>query len=127
MIHLTECDLGNDAILKPSIPKNYWTKIGVEDSKTPRVCAAPTIRQCLLGMSKPLQGLVLNVYQSFDTNYIPAGLCPDSTITNEVWYLSETKFVKSFSIKIGEATTPRHFYVNSQKYELWEFDYKFHL
>lgn len=47
MFHVSKRDLGEKVILTPSIPRD--TAKG-EDRVTPRVCFAPTVEQCVIGI-----------------------------------------------------------------------------
>ena len=48
--------------LEPRVPDNFFTKKGFEDSKTPRVCFAPTIDQCLMAISQKCDGIEFYVF-----------------------------------------------------------------
>lgn len=78
----------NDDLLTPSIPDNYFTKSGYEDNKTPRVCFAPSIDQCLMALSQNIEGLEFYVHVPEDEQnvvYPTEKQVPDCKITGEVW------------------------------------------
>lgn len=78
----------NLTTLRASVPNNYMTKNGFEDSKTPRVCFSPTVDQCLMALSKKCEGAEFYVYVPVGRyKYHKATIkeVPDSSITGEVW------------------------------------------
>lgn len=80
----------DDEIIKPRIPDNFMTKHGYEDNKTPRVCFAPSIDQCLMALSQKCKGFELYVHVPEDINkkyvkYPTKKEVPDVDITGEVW------------------------------------------
>ena len=101
---ISEKDLG-DVTLKPRVPRNYMTKHGYEDSETPRISFAPSIDQCLAGLSQNLDDKTFYVYEPVDISkcevYKPnSKAVPDSDITNELWITNETKLKPVKKIKI---------------------------
>ena len=84
-MHLT-----NIKIIKPTVPDNYMTKNGYEDGKTPRVCFAPTINQCLMALTRKYPGAEFYVYtpsKKYNTHKATKKEVPDSNITEETWIL----------------------------------------
>jgi len=93
LFHVSFTPLANKT-LKPRVPKNFFTREGVEDAKTPRVSFAPTLQQALQGLSTNLKGKKLYVYRApAATSYrkITAKEVPDAGITDEVWVTEPVK------------------------------------
>lgn len=91
--------------LKPRVPKNYLTKNGYEDGETPRVSFAPSIDQCLAGLSQNLDDKTFYVYEPVDISkcevYKPnKKAVPDSEITNELWITNPVEIKQVKKIKI---------------------------
>ena len=98
-------DKKNLESLDPRVPNNFFTKNGYEDSETKRVCLAPSIDECLAGMSKNLDNKVLTVYEPVDISnhkvYKPNSTAvPDSKITNELWVCDTIPIRKVRDIRI---------------------------
>ena len=53
---ISENKFPNNSELKPRIPKNFFTENGYEDAKTARISFAPSIQQCLAGLSQDVEG-----------------------------------------------------------------------
>lgn len=88
LYHLSKSE--NIKIIKPSVPDNYMTKNGYEDGKTPRVCFAPTINQCLMALTWKCPGEEFYVYtpsKKYNTHKATKKEVPDSNITEETWIL----------------------------------------
>ena len=78
----------DDEVLQPRIPENYFVRSGYEDSHTPRVCFAPSIDQCLMGLSENLEGKEFYVHIPEDVHKLTHPTkkqVPDCEITGEVW------------------------------------------
>lgn len=78
----------DDEVLQPRIPDNYFTRSGYEDSRTPRVCFAPSIDQCLMGLSENLEGKEFYAHIPEDVHKLTHPTkkqVPDCEITGEVW------------------------------------------
>lgn len=90
-------------ILKPKIPDNFFTKNGYEDNTTARVCFAPSIDQCLMGLSNNCRGKEFYVHIP-DSNIIyykpTVKQVPDSKITGEMWCKSEVRLKCVGKIKV---------------------------
>ena len=119
----------NLKILNPRIPDNYMTKNGYEDSKTKRVCFAPTIDQCLMGLSQNLKGKELYVYiPDGDYNlYSPTVKeVPDSDITNEIWIKEPVKVKLVSKIKVikDKGLDGKKYKYGNHEAELYEWDWK---
>ena len=91
--HLSQTNLDGKTI-QPTVPSNYMTKNGYEDSKTKRVCFATSIDGCLRGLSLKCEGMKLFVHVP-DGNYNiykPSNKeVPDASITGEVWIKKAVK------------------------------------
>lgn len=94
MYFISERNFDNKT-LTPKIPHNYFTQNGYEDCTTRRVCFAPSINKCLMGMSYNCAGKEFFVHKpikddirAFKPNRV---LVPDSKITGEIWVLSPVK------------------------------------
>lgn len=91
--------------LNPRVPRNYLTKNGYEDSETPRISFAPTIDQCLAGLSQNVEGNTYYVYQPKNISkcqvYKPnTKAVPDSSITGELWITNPTELTRVTKIKV---------------------------
>jgi ribosomal protein S18 acetylase RimI-like enzyme len=119
----------NGKILSPRIPDNYFTKNNYEDNTIKRVCFAPSIDKCLMGLSQNLKGEELYVYEpdgEYEIYKPDKNLVPDSSITGELWILKPVKLKKLAKIKVigdaGEDGIP--FYYGDNKAELYKWNYK---
>lgn len=117
--------LGDNVEITPKIPNNYWTKMGVEDNKTPRICVTNTLRQSLMAISAPIENKILYVYGAVTDLYIKAKNVPDAKLTNEYWILAPTRFEFMFKILVTNPIEPFKYIVDGKQYELWSFDYKY--
>ena len=130
---LSENDM-NEKVLQPRIPNNFMTKNGYEDNKTKRVCFAPTIDQCLMGLSMNLKDKEFYVhipYPEININkliYKPSiKEVPDSKITGEVWIKVPIKSICIGKILVtGDAGEPGipYTYGNGQTAELYKWNWK---
>ena len=118
--------------LVPRIPDNFMTKNKYEDSKTPRVVFAPSINQCLMGLSRNLTNEEFYVYTPYliDLNKLKKphiNQVPDCEITGEVWSTEKIRVKKVGKIKVTkDAGKDGHPYIfgNQQKAELYDWEYK---
>lgn len=118
--------------LVPKIPDNFMTKNKYEDSKTPRVVFAPSINQCLMGLSRNLTNEEFYVYTPYliDLNKLKKphiNQVPDCEITGEVWSTEKIRVKKVGKIKVTkDAGKDGHSYIfgNQQKAELYDWEYK---
>lgn len=117
-------------IVSPSIPDNYFTKNGYEDSHTKRVCFGPDINRCLMAMSRNVTGQEFYVMVpdgEYEIYKPTAKEVPDSTVTKEVRIKEPVKVKCIGKVKCtGDAGKPgRVFtYGNGQKAELYDWKYK---
>lgn len=113
----------------PRIPDNYMTRHGYEDSKTPRVCFAPSINSCLMALSQKCTGMELYVYipdGNYEIYHPSVSQVPDVNITGEVWIKSKVRVKKIGKIKvIGDKGLDGHPYRYGNKTaELYDWDWK---
>jgi len=90
-MHYHISDVKELVTLMPHVPEGAdWGEPGI-----PRVCAAPTIEQCLLSLedvSLPV-GVVYAIdcapsVSNVDVQLWPDGYVDDAAVTGEVWYLA---------------------------------------
>ena len=113
----------------PRIPDNYMTRHRYEDSKTPRVCFAPSINSCLMALSQKCTGMELYVYipdGNYEIYHPSVSQVPDVNITGEVWIKSKVRVKKIGKIKvIGDKGLDGHPYRYGNKTaELYDWDWK---
>lgn len=118
-------------IMEPRVPNNFFTDKGFEDNVTKRVCFAPSIDKCLMGLSQNLKGKQFYVYEpvKYSRIYKPnTKAVPDSKVTDELWIKEPVQVRKVSTIKVikdaGKDGLPFE-YGNGQKAELYEWDYEF--
>lgn len=119
----------DNRVLKPKVPSNYFTKNGYEDNKTKRVCFAPSIDQCLMGLSQNLTGKEFYVHIPIDDvkGYHPSTKeVPDSKITGEIWVKEDVRIKCIGKIKVikDKGTDGIPFTYGSNTAELYEWDWK---
>lgn len=122
----------NLTVLEPKVPDNFLTRNKYEDSKTPRVSFAPTINQCLMGMSENVDGNEYYVYIPYQIDYNKlvkphTNQVPDCNITGEVWALQPVRVKCVGKIKaIGDAGLPGHPYTygDDKIAHLYDWEYK---
>ena len=102
LYHISSSNI-NGKTLIPKVPNNILTKLGVEDSKTPRVSFAPTVDHALLaiGFNRLKTGpKELSVFEPANYNNLKIidskelsmkGKVPDADKTKEVWVLNRVK------------------------------------
>lgn len=95
MYHISAYYLGKKIVLMPKVPS---TVMADEDNETARVCFAPSIEQCLLGIrgTKSIDKTYTGQYGYFlystEETLEPAGTrVPDFYRTNEHWSLKPVK------------------------------------
>lgn len=118
------------SVLKPRVPSNYFTKNGFEDSETARVSFAPSINQCLMGLSQNNTGKVFYVYEPKNKKSLSVykpnkKAVPDSDLTGELWVTSdvELKRVKKI-VCTGDLGLPgKKFNYGNSSAELYDWDY----
>lgn len=116
--------------MEPRVPNNFFTDKGFEDNVTKRVCFAPSIDKCLMGLSQNLKGKQFYVYEpvKYSKIYKPnTKAVPDSKVTDELWIKEPVQVRRVSTIKVikdsGKDGLPFE-YGNGQKAELYEWDYE---
>ena len=118
--------------LEPDIPDNFMTKNGYEDNTTQRISFAPSINQCLMGLSRNLSGEEFFVYilRDVDKNklqYPDKNKIPDVGITSEAWVTVPVRVQKFGKIRVLNAGTEKHEYTytrftnGTQSGKVWHF------
>ncbi len=117
--------------LEPRVPDNFFTKNGYEDGETPRVCFAPTIEQCLMGLSQNLKEKEFYVFipeEVPEENIYKPTIeeVPDSGITDETWITCPVKLKKVGKIKVlGDSGLDGHpFNYGDKTAELYDWDWE---
>lgn len=92
-------------LLTPRVPNNYFTKNGYEDSKTPRVCFAPSIDKCLMALSQKCSDMELYIHtpesgQQLDVHKPTIDEVPDCAITGEIWVKNKVRMKCIGKIKV---------------------------
>ena len=118
--------------LSPRVPKNFFTEKKYEDDTTKRVSFAPSINQCLMGLSQNVTGKTYYVYEPADKKkldiYKPnAKAVPDSDLTEELWVTNDVKLKRVGKIKCtGDTGEEGHkFKYGNQEAELYDWNYRF--
>ena len=86
----------DDKTLEPRVVDNYFTRNGYEDDTTKRVSFAPSVNQCLMGLSQDVSNKGFYVYEPSDRSnldiYKPnPKAVPDSSVTGELWVTTPVK------------------------------------
>ena len=118
-------------ILEPRVPDNFFTKNGYEESETGRVCFAPSIDQCLMGLSQNLTNKEFFVHIPIITKdtkiYTPTlSEVPDAKITGEIWITTPIKIKNIGKIRvIKDSGKPgRKFSYGDKEAELYDWDWE---
>ena len=120
----------NIKTINPSIPNNFMTKNNYEENKTKRVCFAPSIDQCLMGLSRNCEGEEFYVYtpiKDYKTYSPNIKDVPDSGITGEIWIKEPVDVICIGKIKVldtNRSPGKSYTYGNEKTAELYAFDYK---
>ena len=90
-------------LLYPSVPKNWFTINGCEDSKTPRVRLYPTIEGALMARENISEDDIYYVFETVEKNIVfepSLEDVPSSEVTGEVWCLHpvDLKYVKNIRV-----------------------------
>lgn len=127
--HLSFNNMNNKTIT-PSIPNNYMTKNGYENSTTKRVCFSSSIEGSLISLSQNLKNKMLYVHIPYDEEierYTPmVSEAPDVLLTNEVWVTKPVKLKCIGKIKINNAKPEplSYTYGNNKQVELYSWNYE---
>ena len=118
-----------DKILYPRIPNNYFTKNGYEDSITPRVCLAPSIKNALMALGRKHKDDILHVYipiKKYKIYHPSLDEVPDVKITGEVWAKEPImlKYIGSIKVLGDKGKNGFKFKYGDYTAELYEWEYK---
>lgn len=128
LYHISTSNL-NGKTLYPKIPSNYFTKNNYEDNTTKRVCFAPSINKCLMGLSQNCTGMefFVHVPDGEYEIYKPSPKeVPDSIITGEIWITEPVKLkcIGKISV-IGDSGKPGHpFKYGTHIAELYDWEWE---
>lgn len=116
-------------VLSPRIPDNYFTRHGYEDTKTKRVCFAPSIDKSLMALSNNITGKEFYVHIAIGEYkvYKPTvKQVPDSKVTGELWVTKPIKVSCIGKIKvISDMGLPGHkFSYGDKEAELYDWKYE---
>lgn len=119
----------DDEVLSPRIPDNYFTRHGYEDTKTKRVCFAPSINKSLMALSNNITGKEFYVHIAIGEYkvYKPTvKQVPDSKVTGELWVTKPIKVSCIGKIKvISDMGLPGHkFSYGDKEAELYDWKYE---
>ena len=122
----------DQTILQPRIPNNYLVKNGYEDDKTKRICFAPSIDKCLMGLSRNLKGERLCVHVAVDYDNLKMKKptvkeVPDSKITGEIWILEpvELEYIGDIEVIKDKGLEGHKFkYGDNKEAELYDWEWK---
>ena len=123
-----------DTSMLPRVPHNFFTENGYEDAETPRVCFAPSVDECLAGLSQNVEGKMFYVYSPVDISKCemakPDNIAvPDSDITNELWCTNAVDVEQVGKIKVtgnrGEDGVKfKYGEHEAELYNDWEYEFK---
>jgi uridine kinase len=130
--HVSDTNLSGKTIM-PSIPNNYMTEHGFENNTIARISFAPSIVQCLAGISDNLEGKIFYVHEP--SNYddlvtmtnediIKQSYVPDAAITGELWSMKPTQVRCVAKIKVLKAIKKPHTYAygnNTASLYFWNY------
>jgi len=104
LYHIAQQEL-DGKIVKPKIPENLFTKLGLEDKTIPRISFAPTINQCITAIgNNRIEGSIEKRWIVFEpSNYntikiisnkelIRRKLTIDAKYSGEIWVTSTIEF-----------------------------------
>lgn len=125
---ISEKDMDGKTI-NPRVPDNFFTKNGFEDAETKRVSFAPSVGQCLQGMSYNVKNKRFYVYEpdgSHDVWKPTKNAVPDSGITGELWIKDPVKLKRVGVIECtGDTGEDGHkfTYGDGKTAELYDWNY----
>lgn len=128
---ISEHDMDNQT-LKPRVTSNWLTQNGYEDSTTPRISFAPTVDQCLSGLSQNVKDKTFYVHEPKDITkqkiFKPnTKAVPDSAITGELWATNDVTLKRVGIIKVlkDKGTPGMKFNFGNSSAELYEWEFKY--
>ena len=119
--------------LEPRVAKNFFTENGYEDNETKRVSFAPSVNQCLMGLSQDVSNTDFYVYEPSDRSnldiYKPnPKAVPESSLTGELWVTNPVSLKRVGVIRCTGDTGEegRKFNYGTHTAELydWNFEWK---
>lgn len=129
--HVSKQDL-DGVVLNPRVPINSWfIDNGYEDCKTPRICVAKSIDDCLTAIGDNIKDMVLNVYiiepvsEELKIKHPSKKEVPDVEITNEIWILNKAKCNFYKKIKVLIAIKELTYKLDGEIYSGWKWDYEY--
>lgn len=107
LIMLSEKEIDTDKELLPTIPNNFLTEYGYEDTIQERLTFFPSIKDALYTDTfTNLKNKVYNVYEPIYNSLVHKASIeeiPTAKITNEIWITRPTKVKKIGKIKVKNA------------------------
>lgn len=125
----------DDKTLEPRVVDNYFTRNGYEDNTTKRVSFAPSVNQCLMGLSQDVSNKDFYVYEPSDRSnldiYKPnPKAVPDSSVTGELWVTTPVKLKRVGKIYCtgDDGKEGKKFNYGTHTAELygWNFEWQMH-
>ncbi len=130
LFHVNKENLSNK-VLTPRIPKNSWfIDNGYEDNKTPRICVAKSIDNCLTAIGDDIKDMILNVYalEKVEEELIikkpSKEEVPDVEVTDELWILNKARCKFLFRIKVGNVIKELNYILDGKLYTAWKWNYE---
>lgn len=131
LVMLTEKELNTDNELLPTIPNNYLTELGFEDTIQERLVFYPSIQKALYRDSfLNMKNKVLTVYEPIYNSlvYSPSKYeSPTSEITDELWIMKPVKVRKIGQIRVKnpvKETEPTYVYGSNNTGTMKTWDYE---
>lgn len=123
----------DDKTLTPRVVDNFFTRNGYEDATTKRVSFAPSVNQCLMGLSQDVSNKEFYVYEPAERSkldiYKPnPKAVPDSNLTGELWVTTPVQLKRVGKIRCtgDDGQDGKKFNYGNHTAELygWNFEWK---
>lgn len=121
----------DDKTLEPRVVDNFFTRNGYEDNTTKRVSFAPSVNQCLMGLSQNVSNTSFYVYEPENRSKLSifkpnSKAVPDSSLTDELWVTTPVKLKRVGKILCTGDTgeNGRQFKYGSHTAELYDWNYE---